>query len=1147
MKRLLTFRLSYLLSLLGQIGVYSIFLCNCDNVNNILHPSSETNKRDKASHIGSGGPPTIDLSTTEAYINLGNKESFHISGACTPEGVLISLSGAATAETQCLNEAFSSLVNYEDVPDGEVQIIAALKNTNTNNAIQATKTVIKDTILPKVDLSNTPISMNNSNVSQFFVSGTCSEENKTIEISGVLSGSAECKDNIFSVSLNYANISDGEVIIVADLKDDAKNSADQIFLTVIKDTLAPSVTLSPSLLNYINQANQTAFTVNGTCSENNGTVIVSGEVSGAAKCMDRNFSLDLDYSDVVDGNVTINADMTDDAGNVAARATKVLIKDVTQPIISLSSTGTQVNDANKSAFVISGTCSDEGLYVAISGAITGNIQCISGIFSAPFDLSNVAEGNIWLYADLNDDAGNFAAQASKSLSVTFNDAPVIVAESIHGLINTPVTLAFQVDEGGGTDEDVQAILMFASSSNETLIQNTNIVINYSDDGASDATGGSLGLTPESNAIGFTKIILTADDQMSTNHLSTQEIFYTVYQNQFSNVYTIPWNSNISANTNLTVRYTSTMTLPSDGKIFLTFSSDVNVAGLTLEQKSGIDGGVTLSYDASQNTITLTRDGTGLDSAAGAKYLIFSGLTNPSKVGRFAAIFYHSNASNTIVEGPFASNFSVTPLNDGLDSSSPWPKYKADYADTSRGKTAGPEYPAIAWTFASGYGDSHSSAVQDNEGNLYFGGNAFNSITSTGELRWTIPKGTNVYYPALSENGTVYFLDGSNIYAVSKDSGAVLWSYNISDSQNYNNGVVLGIDGTVYIFGRYGTNYALNSDGTLKWKFADGNLNVRMAPTFAINPANGNMTSCGETGFRRTTPDGLLIDNLNSDPTLKGIANTSNFVNDAPSVAADNSAYVSGRYAANGIFSMTANAGQKWLNGSSIGGGQSVGGLSSDDSLFFTQSTGNIYAINTSDGTINWGPIVTSGATWTADLAVDPFNNLIFYGNYAINQTNGALKWKYDALGNCDRATIGKNGFLYCLQHYSAANSVFAIKPWTLSSASNQGSYHAGNTMTITAKSSMLRRDPSSGGLDNQAQAIMPNGDKVVLTYQGLDSDKTIWSGTYVIPSDTPLGNYSARIEAQQFHVETDIPTTFPSPLTGSNNSGIFGTLNFVVN
>ncbi len=93
-----------------------------------------------------------------------------------------------------------------------------------------------------------------------------------------------------------------------------------------------------------------------------------------------------------------------------------------------------------------------------------------------------------------------------------NDAPVISAIGDQIAAENAVidTIAFTVDEGGGADENLQSLTILAVSSNIGLVPNENIRIAFSD-GAGDAVGGSLSITPLADQNGTTNIVVTVSD------------------------------------------------------------------------------------------------------------------------------------------------------------------------------------------------------------------------------------------------------------------------------------------------------------------------------------------------------------------------------------------------------------------------------------------------------------------------------------------------------------------------------------------------------------------------------------------------------------------------------------------------------------
>lgn len=109
-------------------------------------------------------------------------------------------------------------------------------------------------------------------------------------------------------------------------------------------------------------------------------------------------------------------------------------------------------------------------------------------------------------------------------------------------------------------------------------------------------------------------------------------------------------------------------------------------------------------------------------------------------------------------------------------------------------------------------------VYDNAGNLYFSwlGTVW-SLTPSGQLRWTLQElitGSYLVGPAVSNNGTLYLVRNS-VLAVDMN-GTLKWQFALENSA-FDRTPAIGGDGTVYIGGDDGILYAINPNGTLKWK------------------------------------------------------------------------------------------------------------------------------------------------------------------------------------------------------------------------------------------------------------------------------------------------------------------------------------------
>ncbi len=144
-----------------------------------------------------------------------------------------------------------------------------------------------------------------------------------------------------------------------------------------------------------------------------------------------------------------------------------------------------------------------------------------------------------------------------------------------------------------------------------------------------------------------------------------------------------------------------------------------------------------------------------------------------------------------------------------------------YAVTSSG--------TLKWTFATGAtGVIGASPAIGGDGTVYVGGTDMNLYAldgSTGAKKWSFAAGTMISStPAIAGNGTIYFRDDTKLYALT-GAGAQSWSFALADSTTgtYSSPAV-GANGTIYVGTNTGSLYAVNPDGTQKWKYS-ANENV----------------------------------------------------------------------------------------------------------------------------------------------------------------------------------------------------------------------------------------------------------------------------------------------------------------------------------
>ena len=91
------------------------------------------------------------------------------------------------------------------------------------------------------------------------------------------------------------------------------------------------------------------------------------------------------------------------------------------------------------------------------------------------------------------------------------------------------------------------------------------------------------------------------------------------------------------------------------------------------------------------------------------------------------------------------------------------------------------------------------------------------LSDTGENRTNVWSRTIYSSPTIGSDGIIYFAtnNGGNLYALNPD-GSLKWKYRVGE---YISGYVIGADGTIYVgSGSYcenGSLYAINPDGTVE--------------------------------------------------------------------------------------------------------------------------------------------------------------------------------------------------------------------------------------------------------------------------------------------------------------------------------------------
>jgi outer membrane protein assembly factor BamB len=460
--------------------------------------------------------------------------------------------------------------------------------------------------------------------------------------------------------------------------------------------------------------------------------------------------------------------------------------------------------------------------------------------------------------------------------------------------------------------------------------------------------------------------------------------------------------------------------------------------------------------------------------------------------------------------------------------------------------------------------------------------------------------------SISSNGTFYGTDigCDGFYVIDTNTGQLKWLYNFYGGHGSGQ-TIIGSDGTIYTDRNSGGNgtdifYAFNPDGSIKWT-----KNIILSETVGDRLSiNSLFMSSDDTIYLpfstydssyNSTNHGKLVAINSEDGSTKWTYNTGDL---GWRAIIDNNGtiYVTSDYQYNAtlgdyvatekkIFAINPDGTLKWerTTGENTKQGYNSFSLRNDGILLALRGQNEwnepnkLEAINTSDGSLLW-----SEETTAYDISFSDNNNGFVYADGVAGanandyytrvnyfDSNANLKWRVAYPYNTDPNNSGgyvyyslgsivqdERGWIYgslgkgaydndtdwnALPEEMFAKS-FALAPWTLSNQTLPYDHQQQrDTLNFSVVSSMLETNPVFSG-DNKVQVIMDNGDKIALSYSGLDaSGNSLWTGSYTIPADAVAGTHTYTIEAAQSYLQTDITTHFASAPTESNNTGITAT------
>ncbi|HPE70140.1 MAG TPA: PQQ-binding-like beta-propeller repeat protein, partial [Thermotogota bacterium] len=333
------------------------------------------------------------------------------------------------------------------------------------------------------------------------------------------------------------------------------------------------------------------------------------------------------------------------------------------------------------------------------------------------------------------------------------------------------------------------------------------------------------------------------------------------------------------------------------------------------------------------------------------------------------------------------------------------------------------------------------------------------VVEPGTVKWEYTADDEIWSSAaIASDGTIYFTCyDARLYALNSD-GSNKWKYSIGGGGLFSSPAI-GSDGTIYVGDGNGYLTAINSNGSFGWNFE---TDARVDSSPAI----------GSDGTIYVGSDDHNLYSISTDGGQNWEKDLGDYVISSPAIGSDGRIYVGST--SNPFYAVSPEVGgTSWIN-LNTGGVQSSPAIGSDGTIYVCgKDDHQVHALST-NGTEKTGWPFATGDDIFASPVIGS-DGTIYVGSYdayfyAINP-DGTEKWKYQTGDKIDSsAAIGSDGTVYVGSHDQklyALNSDGTLK-WELDLGSEIGASPAiGSDGTIyvgTLSDKFFAVNGNSGGL-----------------------------------------------------------------------------------